>query len=144
MLEDAGDAELFVDLPEALAELNANLHIKGAERLVEQQDFRLVRERCVAAGLPRVEMESDFRDLPIRRYPAVRSASPRAAAAPGFVETEMVHTIPEKLLSHLLEHTPLGRMGKPEEVANAYVFLASDEADFINGIVLSVDGGLVI
>lgn len=66
------------------------------------------------------------------------------AVAPGFIETEMVHTIPEKLLSHLLEHTPLGRMGKPEEVANAYVFLASDEADFINGVVLSVDGGLVI
>jgi len=66
------------------------------------------------------------------------------AVAPGFIETEMVKTIPEKIINRLLEHTPLGRMGKPREVADAYVFLASDESDFINGIVLSVDGGLVI
>ncbi|MDD5542670.1 MAG: beta-ketoacyl-ACP reductase [Acidobacteriia bacterium] len=66
------------------------------------------------------------------------------AVAPGFIETEMVGTIPEKIINRLLEHTPLGRMGKPQEVAHAYVFLASDESDFINGTVLSVDGGLVI
>lgn len=66
------------------------------------------------------------------------------AVAPGFIETEMVGTIPEKVIHRLLEHTPLGRMGNPREVAAAYVFLASDESDFINGAVLSVDGGLVI
>lgn len=66
------------------------------------------------------------------------------AIAPGFIETEMVHSVPEKVIGHLLEHTPLGRMGRLEEVANAYLFLSSDESSYINGQVLSVDGGLVM
>ncbi|NUN09215.1 MAG: 3-oxoacyl-[acyl-carrier-protein] reductase [Ignavibacteriaceae bacterium] len=65
------------------------------------------------------------------------------AVAPGFIATEMVTTVPENILNGLKERTPLGRLGKPEDIANAYVFLASEEADFINGTVLSVDGGLV-
>lgn len=66
------------------------------------------------------------------------------AVAPGFIETEMVQTMPEKILQMMREKTPLGRLGKPEDIANAYLFLASDEADFINGAVLSVDGGITI
>lgn len=66
------------------------------------------------------------------------------AVAPGFIATEMVGTIPEKVIQNLEEKTPLGRMGTPEDIANAYVFLSSDEASFINGTVLSVDGGLVM
>ncbi len=65
------------------------------------------------------------------------------AIAPGFIATEMVQTIPEKVIAAIQERTPLGRMGTPEEVANAYLFLASDEASFINGVVLSVDGGMI-
>ncbi len=65
------------------------------------------------------------------------------AIAPGFIATEMVQTIPEKVIAAIQERTPLGRMGMPEEVANAYLFLASDEASFINGVVLSVDGGMI-
>ena len=65
------------------------------------------------------------------------------AIAPGFIATEMVLTIPEKVIAAIQERTPLGRMGMPEEVANAYLFLASDEASFINGVVLSVDGGMI-
>lgn len=65
------------------------------------------------------------------------------AVAPGFIATEMVTTVPENILNGLKERTPLGRLGKPEDIANAYAFLASEEADFINGTVLSVDGGLV-
>lgn len=65
------------------------------------------------------------------------------AVAPGFIATDMVRTIPEKVRRGMLEHTPLGRMGKPEDVADAYVWLASDAAAFISGSVLSVDGGLV-
>jgi 3-oxoacyl-[acyl-carrier protein] reductase len=65
------------------------------------------------------------------------------AIAPGFIGTEMVQTIPEKIIHTLKERTPLGRMGTPEEVANAYLFLASDEASFISGVVLSVDGGMI-
>lgn len=66
------------------------------------------------------------------------------AIAPGFIATEMVETMPEAVLNGMKEKTPLGRLGKPEDIANAYLFLASDEASFINGAVISVDGGLVI
>lgn len=66
------------------------------------------------------------------------------AVAPGFIETEMVSTVPEKVLQMMRERTPLGRLGKPEDIANAYLFLSSSEADFINGAVLSVDGGITI
>ncbi|KAA3614580.1 MAG: beta-ketoacyl-ACP reductase [Calditrichaeota bacterium] len=66
------------------------------------------------------------------------------AVAPGFIATEMVLTIPEKVIEGLSAKTPLGRLGDPVDIANAYMFLASDEASFITGTVLSVDGGLVI
>jgi 3-oxoacyl-[acyl-carrier protein] reductase len=66
------------------------------------------------------------------------------AVAPGFIATEMVETIPEKVIEMLKEKTPLSRLGSPEDIADAYLFLSSDEAKFINGAVLSVDGGLVL
>jgi len=66
------------------------------------------------------------------------------AVAPGFIQTEMTAGVPEKVLEMMREKTPLQRLGTPRDVANAYLFLASDEADFINGAVLSVDGGLVV
>ena len=66
------------------------------------------------------------------------------AVAPGFIQTEMTAGVPEKILAMMRERTPLGRLGTPRDVANAYLFLASDEADYINGAVLSVDGGLVV
>ncbi len=65
------------------------------------------------------------------------------AVAPGFIATEMVATMPEKVINMMKEKTPLGRLGKPEDIANAYCFLASEEASFINGAVLSVDGGVI-
>jgi 3-oxoacyl-[acyl-carrier protein] reductase len=64
--------------------------------------------------------------------------------APGFIQTEMMATIPTAILDELRAKTPVGRLGRPEEIAAAYTFLASDEAGFINGAVLSVDGGLVL
>lgn len=66
------------------------------------------------------------------------------AIAPGFIATEMLGTIPDKVMEMIQTRTPLGRMGTPEEVAQAYLFLASDEAAFINGAVLSVDGGITL
>jgi 3-oxoacyl-[acyl-carrier protein] reductase len=66
------------------------------------------------------------------------------AVAPGFIATEMALAIPEKVLQGMISHTPLQRMGKPEDIAEAYFWLASDAAGFISGAVLSVDGGLVI
>ncbi|KGX86625.1 beta-ketoacyl-ACP reductase [Pontibacillus litoralis] len=64
------------------------------------------------------------------------------AIAPGFIETDMMKTVPEKVLQPLREQTPLKRLGQPEEIAKAALFLASDEASFVNGHVLSVNGGL--
>jgi 3-oxoacyl-[acyl-carrier protein] reductase len=66
------------------------------------------------------------------------------AVAPGFIGTEMVRAMPEAVLKGMVEHTPVRRLGEPLDVANAYLFLASDEASFINGAVLSIDGGLVV
>lgn len=66
------------------------------------------------------------------------------AVAPGFIATEMVGTIPEKVINMLVEKTPLGKLGSPVDIANAYLFLASAESDYVNGTVLSVDGGLVM
>jgi len=66
------------------------------------------------------------------------------AVAPGFIATEMVRQMPEHILRQMVERTPVRRMGEPRDVANAYLFLASDEASFINGAVLSVDGGVVV
>jgi 3-oxoacyl-[acyl-carrier protein] reductase len=66
------------------------------------------------------------------------------AVAPGFIATEILKSIPEKVINMMVEKTPLGRMGQPEDIANAYLFLASDEAAFITGAVLSVDGGIVV
>jgi 3-oxoacyl-[acyl-carrier protein] reductase len=66
------------------------------------------------------------------------------AVAPGFIATDMTKEMPEKVLASMVEHTPVGRMGQPSDIANAYLFLASDEAGFINGHVLCVDGGLVV
>lgn len=66
------------------------------------------------------------------------------AVAPGFTKTRMLETVPEKVLDKMQNETPLGRLGEPEEIANTYAFLASEEASYINGEVVSVTGGLVI
>ncbi len=65
------------------------------------------------------------------------------AVAPGFIGTEMVMAMPEKIIDMMAGKAPLQRLGKPEEIAAAYLFLASDEASFVHGAVLSVDGGLI-
>lgn len=66
------------------------------------------------------------------------------AVAPGFINTEMTAAMPEKVLEMMKARAPLGRLGQPEDIANAYLFLASDEAAFISGDTLRVDGGLVL
>lgn len=66
------------------------------------------------------------------------------AIAPGFTLTEMVQQMPDKILDAMVARVPLGRMGQPRDIANAYLFLASDEASYISGEVLRVDGGIVV
>lgn len=66
------------------------------------------------------------------------------AVAPGFTMTDMVAKMPENVLEAIKEKVPLGRLARPEEIASAYVFLCSDEASYINGHTLSVDGGITL
>ncbi|WP_258359894.1 3-oxoacyl-ACP reductase FabG [Moorella sulfitireducens (nom. illeg.)] len=66
------------------------------------------------------------------------------AVAPGFIATEMTAAIPQNVAKMLIDKIPLRRVGMPEDVANAFLFLASEEGSYINGAVLSVDGGLVV
>ena len=65
------------------------------------------------------------------------------AVAPGFIATDMTATIPQKLLDVMEYKTPLKKLGKPEDIAAAYLYLASDDANFVTGTILNVDGGLV-
>lgn len=64
--------------------------------------------------------------------------------APGFITTPMTKDLPEKIIEGMKEKTPLGRMGEPEDIANAVLFLASEESSFITGQTLAVTGGLVL
>jgi 3-oxoacyl-[acyl-carrier protein] reductase len=66
------------------------------------------------------------------------------AVAPGFIATEMVKAMPQKVLDGMASKTPLGRIGEPSDIANAYVWLSSDAAKFVHGATLSVDGGIVL
>lgn len=66
------------------------------------------------------------------------------AVAPGFIHTEILDAMPEEVLEKMKSKVPLQRLGKPEDVANLNAFLASDQADYINGAVLSVDGGITL
>jgi len=76
---------------------------------------------------------------------ARKGAQVRAnCVAPGFIETPMTKDLPEKVLTHMKSKTPLGRMGTGEDIANGVTFLASEQASFITGQTLKVDGGLVI
>ena len=66
------------------------------------------------------------------------------AVAPGFISTDMTKDIPENVIEMMLKKVPLQRMGEPEEVASVYAWLASDEAGYVTGTVISVDGGVVV
>ncbi len=66
------------------------------------------------------------------------------AIAPGFTATEMILQMPDKIREEMARHVPLGRMGEPRDIANGYLFLASDEASYVSGVVLRVDGGIVV
>ena len=66
------------------------------------------------------------------------------AVAPGIIRTEMVASMPENAIAEFKKHQPLGRFGEPEEVAKVYLFLASDDASYVSGAVVRVDGALVV
>jgi len=66
------------------------------------------------------------------------------AVAPGFIATPILHTIPDKVMAQMTERVPMKRLGRPEEIANVYAFLASDEASYVNGAVIEVAGGMTV
>ncbi len=66
------------------------------------------------------------------------------AVAPGFIETPILASMPDKVLDHMREQVPLKRLGRAEEIANVYAFLASEEASYVNGAVLEVSGGMTV
>ena len=66
------------------------------------------------------------------------------AVAPGFIATDIIKVMPEKVIDMMKERTLLNKLGKPEDIANAFLYLASDDADYVTGTVLQVDGGVVI
>jgi len=66
------------------------------------------------------------------------------AVCPGFVETAILKSIPQPVLQKMVDKVPLGRLGKPEEIASVYAFLASDDASYINGAVIEVSGGIMM
>ncbi|MGO4329134.1 3-oxoacyl-[acyl-carrier-protein] reductase [Cupriavidus sp. 2TAF22] len=66
------------------------------------------------------------------------------AVAPGFIDTPILSTVPDEVLAKMREQVPLRRLGQPEEIANIYAFLASDEASYINGAVIEASGGMTL
>jgi 3-oxoacyl-[acyl-carrier protein] reductase len=66
------------------------------------------------------------------------------AVAPGFIETPILATIPDKVMTQMREQVPLKRLGRPDEIAGVYAFLASDDASYINGAVIEVSGGMTV
>ena len=66
------------------------------------------------------------------------------AICPGFIETPILKTMPHKVIALMEEKVPMGRLGRPEEIANTYAWLASDEASYINGAVIEVSGGVTL
>ena len=79
----------------------------------------------------------------LAREPAARNICVNAVS-PGLIDTEMIASLSEKSLEEVLKQIPLGRTGRPEEVAAAVAFLASEEAGYITGQVLRINGGLYI
>ena len=66
------------------------------------------------------------------------------AVAPGFISTDMIKDIPENVIEMMLKKVPLRRMGQIEEVASVYAWLASDDASYVTGTIINVDGGVVV
>jgi len=66
------------------------------------------------------------------------------AVCPGFIETPILKSMPDKVIQMMCDKVPLGRLGRPEEIANTYAWLASDEASYINGAVIEVSGGVTL
>ena len=157
LVNNAGVSEStsFMDYTEETFERVMDLNVKGVFNMT-----RVASECMVAKGegviLNTSSMVSIYGQPSGIAYPAskfavngltvslARELGPKGirvnAVAPGIIETDMMKAVPEEVIKPLVNNIPLKRLGKPEDIANAFVFLASDEASYITGVILSVDG----
>ena len=157
LINNAGVSEStpFTEYTEELFDKVMDLNVKGAFNAT-----RAASECMVARGkgviLSTSSMVSIFGQPSGFAYPAskfalngltvslARELGPKGirvnAVAPGITETDMMKAVPKEVIEPMIAQIPLRRLGQPEDIANAFVFLASDEASYITGVVLSVDG----
>lgn len=157
LVNNAGISEStpFLDYTEELLDKVMDLNLKGvfnASHVVAQS----MAERGTGVILSTSSMVSISGQPSGFAYPAskfavngftislARELGPKGirvnAVAPGIIETDMMKAVPKEVIAPMIARIPLRRLGQPEDVANAFVFLASDEASYINGVILSVDG----
>ena len=93
---------------------------------------------------PSLDVDSEMARLETWARELGRKGIRANAICPGFIETPILSSIPDKVIKMMEDKVPMGRLGKPEEIANTYAWLASDEASYINGAVIEVSGGCTI
>jgi 3-oxoacyl-[acyl-carrier protein] reductase len=153
------DGELISQMPEADFDLVIGVNLKGVFNCTQAVAPHMVRQGkgVILNASSIVGLDGNFGQT---NYVATKAAvigmtkvwarelgrhGVRVnAVAPGFTATEILVSMPDKILDGMRARTPLGRLGQPSDVANAYLFLASDEASYITGTVLRVDGGIVV
>lgn len=157
LVNNAGVSEstLLPDYTEELFEQVMNLNLKGVfncsqavvDIMIEQQSGVILNTSSMVSlygqqrgvAYPTSKFAVNGLTLSLARELGPKGIRVNAVA-PGVTDTDMIKNIPEKFLAPLIAQIPLRRLGKPEDVANAFVFLASEKASYITGVVLSVDG----
>lgn len=157
LVNNAGTADStpFASYTEALYDKVMDLNVKGVFNATRAASDYMVQQ---GAGviLSTSSMVSIYGQPSGFAYPAskfavngmtvslARELGPKGirvnAVAPGITETDMMKAVPKEVIDPLIRQVPLRRLGQPEDIANAFAFLASDEASYISGVVLSVDG----
>ncbi|MCL4802677.1 MAG: glucose 1-dehydrogenase [Anaerolineae bacterium] len=153
------DGELVKQMSEADFDLVISVNLKGVFNCTQAVAPHMIRQRggVVLNASSIVGLDGNFGQT---NYVATKSAVIGMtkvwarelgrsgirvnAVAPGFTATEMIASMPENILDGMKSRVPLGRLGEPRDIANAYLFLASDEASYISGEVIRVDGGIVV
>jgi 3-oxoacyl-[acyl-carrier protein] reductase len=159
MLVRVKDGELVKQMPEADFDLVIAVNLKGVFNCTQAVAPQMIRQKggVILNATSIVGLDGNFGQT---NYVATKAGVIGMtkvwarelgrhkirvnAVAPGFTLTEMVLQMPKDILEKMAARAPLGRMGEPRDIANAYLFLASDEASFISGDVLRVDGGIVV
>lgn len=157
LVNNAGvsDSTPFTSYTEALYDKVMDLNLKGVFNAARAASDYMVRQGS-GVILSTSSMVSIYGQPSGFAYPAskfavngltvslARELGPKGirvnAVAPGITETDMMKAVPKEVIDPLIRQIPLRRLGQPEDIANAFAFLASDEASYITGVILSVDG----